>query len=1062
MKRDPYASLREHLSQPPTHWRSMAHKAGEPSVADQLDVEFPSGTMQPAAFSEGLERRDVLKLAGASMMFASLAGCVRRPEEEILPFTRPPESVIPGVRQMYATVMPRPSGAVGLLVESHDGRPTKIEGNPKHPASLGGSDIWGQAEVLRLYDPDRARGPRLSGKDSTWEAWDAFATEHFAALAKNKGKGLAFLLSQDDSPTFERLLFSGLSKLEEARVFRWDPLFPDALIQGGQLAFGAGARVHYNLKSANVIFALDSNFLDEGPDHLRLAREFAQRRKLVDAKDAATMNRLYVAEGVFSTTGSNADHRLRIAHRQAAALLVALARELASTHGVALGDLVPQEPSALSEEAQKFVRVLAKDLVATRGACALLAGPNQPPTVVALAHAIHVALGGLAAGTLSVSRPANAPKRTPQAEALVEMVRALNADEVQTVVIFDANPLYAAPGATKFAQALARAKTVIHAGVAYDETADHATWHVPAAHFLEAWGDARAWDGTAAITQPLILPLFGARPATSLLAQMMGETERSDRKLVEATWRGAGLSLASDVAWRKALHEGVIADSAFPRGNSELQRSMLTPAVATLSSTAPSATALELVAFASHVLDGRLSNVSWLMELPDNMTKLAWDNAVLMAPSLARQLSIDSAVDKNGYRADVVELSVDDRKITAPVFVLPGLAPFTLAMATGFGRRLGGVAKDVGVSVYPLLGASGGVVTGVKLSKTGSTKVLCSTQDHFSVPGNPLKELTFAQMSAASGSERTLTLANRNLHRSGTASALVASGGDFARKGDMPESLVQLGTPKNQPTKPKQLTDAIVYEGQQWGMAIDLTTCTGCNACVAACVAENNIPVVGRKQVLLGRELHWLRVDRYFTGDVDNPEAAHQPTPCMHCENAPCEPVCPVSATVHDEEGLNAMAYNRCIGTRYCANNCPYKVRRYNYLDFSKSGDFYVDPLSKERGKSLDLQRNPDVSVRYRGVMEKCTYCTQRIEEAKIDAKRRGQDRKALPDGAVVPACAQACASQSIAFGNINDPNSEVAKLKASVRNYEMLQELNTRPRTTYLARVKNKNEELS
>ncbi len=656
-----------------------------------------------------------------------------------------------------------------------------------------------------------------------------------------------------------------------------------------------------------------------------------------------------------------------------------------------------------------------------------------------------------------------ATARVPMEESLAALVKALNAGEVDTLVVLDGNPLFAAPGAMKFADAAAKAKTLVHLGVLAEETGAKATWHLPGTHFLEAWGDARAWDGTASIVQPIILPLFGSRPAISVLAQLAGEAELLDRKLVEATWRGTGLPLEGLKPWRKALHDGVIPNTARAvNAAAALQGDAVAQAVGALKGVAPSKDALEFVALQGHARDGRLANVSWIMELPDTMSKLVWDNAVFISPKMAHELGVDSGVKRNSYTADVVTLTAEGRSITAPAFVLPGLNDTTLAMTQGYGRAQGEVSKGIGADVNPLL-ASGTVVQGVKLVKTGATQVLCSTQDHFSVPGNQFKEMTFAAMTgeAMGAKERELGLGHRPLFRTGTAAAFAKNAEEFAHHGDIPENLLQHGTPKHQPTKPIQPTDPVIYEGQQWGLVVDLSACTGCNICAIACVAENNISVVGREQVLLGREMHWIRVDRYFSGDVETPTAVHQPVACMHCENAPCEPVCPVSATTHDEEGLNAMAYNRCIGTRYCANNCPYKVRRFNYFDFSHTGNVYVEPYWKERMKTLKLQRNPDVTVRYRGVMEKCTYCTQRIEEAKIAAKRAGHDRKALEDGAVTPACAQACPTEAITFGNINDPKSKVNTLKSSERNYEMLQELNIRPRTSYLARVRNENEEL-
>ncbi len=1060
MKKDPYAPLREQMSAPPTHWRSLEHKAQDLSAVSP--VEFENGTMQ----ADGFNRRDVLKLAGASVALGGMA-CIRRPEEEILPYVKMPESVIPGVRMNYATVINRSEGAVGVLVEANEGRPTKIEGNPQHPSSLGGSDIWAQAEVLSLYDPDRARSPHSAGKPATWEAFDAFAADHFGKLTAAGGKGLAFLLEEDGGPTFERLLKAAQGKLPSAQVYRWDPLAADACQAGAQLAFGPGARVHPDLEKAKVIFALDSEFLSRGPEHLMLARQFGKRRAISSREDAAQMNRLYVAEGVFSNTGANADHRIRVSSGQCGELLKALAKELGSKHGLALAELGAAVEGAAPAGTEKFIAALAKDLAGSKGSSAILVGERQPPAVHALACALNALLDPSRA---NVSR---GEPRVSHQDSITALTKALMASEVQTLVIFGANPVHTVPGALKFVEALAKAPTVIHVGLLPDETAQKATWHLPLAHFLEAWGDARAWNGAASIVQPIILPLFSARAGTTLLAQLTGHAEKSDRKLVEETWRAAGAPLADGKAWRRALHDGLIPGTAHPLAAATAQLPAVAAALGTLKPTVPSKGALELCAMTGHLLDGRQGNLTWNQELPDTMSKLCWDNALLVSPALAKELGIQSRVNRNSYTSDIVELTVDGRKISCPTFVLPGLAQYTVSLLTGYGKKSGGVASGVGVDVYPLLADNTGVVQGVSLTRTGETQVLCSTQDHFSVPANPFKELTFAQMTEATGVERTLGLGERPLLRTGTADDY-AKGVNAARKGDIPSDLVTLGTPKNRPSKPIQLSDEITYEGQQWGMTIDLASCIGCNACAIACVAENNIPAVGREQVLLGRELHWIRIDRYFEGDINDPKAAHQPLPCMHCENAPCEPVCPVSATVHDEEGLNAMAYNRCIGTRYCANNCPFKVRRFNYLDFSTTGNLVPgttgdlltalkgDTVKVERMKTLKLQRNPDVTVRYRGVMEKCTYCTQRIEEAKIAAKRAGRDRKALPDGAVTPACAQACPTQAITFGNINDPLSKVAKLKESERNYEMLQELNIRPRTTFLARVKNENQELA
>lgn len=1055
MKRDPSAPIRSDLGVAPSHWRSLEHKAGDESVVSTYDVEFPSGLTSSTGFS----RREALKISGASIAL-SMVGCgvARRPEEGILPFVKQPENVIPGVRLMYATAMQRSEGALGLLVEAHEGRPTKIEGNPRHQSSLGASDVWAQSEILKLYDPDRARNPLKGGAAATWAAWDEAARAINAALGSNAGKGFAILAEPLTGPTSERLLAAVRAQYPEAKIYRFDPLAPARQVEGTELAFGPGARAHHDLTKARVVFALDSDFLNAGPDHLRHSRAFGRSRAVEKKSDLAGMMRLYVAEAVYSGTGTNADHRVRWASGQGVELLAALADALVQKHGVALPVEIATMVSGktVPADAGKFVAALAKDLASSRGKGLIMVGENQPAAVHALALAMNVALGALESGALSLSTsPAVASK------GIDALAASLNAGEVDTLLILDGNPVYTAPGALGFASAMGKAKTVVHLGVMPDETGAKATWHLPGTHFLEAWGDAQAWDGTASIVQPLILPLHGSRPAISVLAQLLGQAKTVDKGLVEATWRGEGQALASEKAWRRALHDGVIEGRRAPLEAPALASASVADAISSVPVKAPSDGALELVAMHGHALDGRLSNLSWIMELPDNMSKLCWDNAVLVAPSLAKKLGINSAVDRNGYTSDLVELSVGGRTITAPTFVMPGLAPFTLAINAGFGRRAGEVAKDVGVDVNPLLDA-GAVVTGVSLRKTGATVGLCSTQDHFSVPGNPLKELTFAQMSAGEGVDRALGLSTRPLYRSGSAKELGAGGVAFARKGDIPSNLLEKDQKHpHRPSKPIQPTNEVTYEGQQWGMVIDLSACTGCNACAVACVSENNVPAAGREQVLLGREMHWMRIDRYFSGDVDQPQAVHQPVACQHCENAPCEPVCPVGATVHDEEGLNGMAYNRCIGTRYCANNCPYKVRRFNYLDYTVTGDFFVNAEQAERMKTVKLQRNPDVTVRYRGVMEKCTYCTQRVEEAKVVAKRNGEDRKGLPDGAVTPACAQACPTEAITFGNINDPKSKVHALKKSGRNYELLQELNVRPRTSYLARVRNENEEI-
>jgi len=1044
----------------PRHWRSLEHKAGNPESRDLVEREFQPG----ASEASGFQRREMLKLAGASMGLAGLAGCVRRPEEEILPYTKMPEDLVPGVAQLYATAMPRPSGALGLLVEAHEGRPTKIEGNPDHPNSAGKSDTWAQATILELYDPNRSQKPFKGDGEVTWADWDTFAKNHFAKYAGTSGKGLAFLLDDSGGPTRARLLEAAKKKYPNALFYGYDPLTSDNERLGAEIAFGPGARVVYDLSGAKVVFSLDADFLGERSWPLSMVTSFSKTRQIYSAAEAEKMSRLYMAEGALSSTGTAADHRVRVASSQMASLLKALAGELTKA-GVAG---LPEQGSAPAGS-EKFVAALAKDLVASPGKAIVLVGEQQPAGVHAYAHAINVALGAYGADALGkVVAPAGAAKHEDSTAALAALVDGANKGLVETLIIVGANPVYTAPTALGVAAALKKIGTVVHAGLFRDETGVLAGWHLPLSHFLETWDDARGPDGLASVVQPLLSPLFGTRSSIELLAQLAGASSSKGRALVEETWRGAGGLLADEKAWRRALHNGVIAGSAFSAvavpGVADVAGKAL-EAFKAVKESAPSESSLELVVVMGHALDGRLANVGWIQELPDDISQVCWDNVAYVSPALAKSAGIQSAVKKNAYWGDVVRLSVEGRSIELPSFVLPGLAPHTVVVARGYGRTQGGdIANGVGVDVAPILAAAGGsVIAGVKLERTGDVREVCSTQDHFSVEGKPIQQIA------------TFTQGDRPIFRRGTLAlyqeeANKPLGKKFAHQGDVPAELVEheggldkrLSHTEDGPRKLKQLTHSFPYDGQQWGMVIDLTACSGCGVCTIACQAENNIPIVGREQVLKGREMHWIRVDRYFFGDVDQPEAVSQPVPCMQCENAPCEPVCPVAATVHDEEGLNAMAYNRCIGTRYCSNNCPYKVRRFNYLDFTKSGNLYVSEEDRKRQKTLKMQRNPNVTVRYRGVMEKCTYCTQRIQEAKFAAKRAGRDGKALPDGAVTPACAQACPSDAIVFGNINDPASRVAGLRQSDRNYEMLQELNVRPRTTYLAKLRNANKELT
>jgi Fe-S-cluster-containing dehydrogenase component len=1077
----------------PKYWRSLNHKAGE--VVDE-DLEFPNGTAPLTEF----QRRDVLKLAGVTFAMAGLSSaCVRRPEDEILPYTHQPENMIPGIAQRYASVHPRATGAVGVVVTAYEGRPVKIDGNPLHAASLGASDIWAQSEIFRLWDPDRTRQPikdmvagaastvaehyqpapwggsdhreqRLPGTPSSWGDFDAAAKALIDGHAAKAGKGLAFVVDGADKPTTARLLADAAAKWPEAKVYRYDAVNAAASDDGAALVFGAGARVHTDLAKASTILALDSNFLVDGPDSLALAKGFGLGRRIVSKDDAGKMSRLYAVEGTFSTTGANADHRLRLAPSKVPAFLLAVIAELQKA-GVATGDLPTGAAPAGTE---KFVAAVAKDLAANRGKAVVLVGERHAAAVHAVAYALNVALG--AAETQLQTQTMATTASTSLTQSVQDLAKALNAGEIETLVVVDVNLAHTAPGALQMKDALKKAKTLIHAGLCADETAVLSHWHVPLAHWLESWGDATSRTGVASVVQPLILPIFGARSEVALLGGLLG-AGTDDKKLVEETWQKAGVTGSE---WKRALHDGVLKPAQRTASTAAPSTAALAAALSSSTMASASGAALEVALTFGPILDGRLGNLPQNQELPDSMSKLCWDNALFVSPKYAKQNNIASAVVRNEYKATIVTLDVDGRKINVPTFVMPGLEDNSAQLHLGYGRTVGLVACNVGVDAFPLLPADGKKLVVANVTATTNTIELCSTQDHFSRPGNPLNEVSFADGTTYPKEARERVLSTSfdtggapgllfgtgkkgpsPIVRQGKLTLYKEEGGAFAHQGDIPSNLVARGTEAHRPARPLQPTMDITYDGQQWGMVIDMTACIGCNACTIACVAENNIPSVGRKQVLLGRELHWIRVDRYFHGDVENPTSIHQPMNCQHCENAPCEPVCPVAATIHDEEGINSMAYNRCIGTRYCANNCPYKVRRYNYLDFTVSANVYRDPIQAARAEVYKYQRNPNVTVRYRGVMEKCTYCTQRVEAAKIAQKNQGGDRKKLKDGAVVPACAQTCPTEAITFGNINDETSKVHALKKSDRNYELLQELNVRPRTTYLARLQNNNTDL-
>lgn len=1083
-------------------WRSLDTNTITDQTKNLLKNEFPNGfgpeelaevTVDGETAVSGFDRREVIKLLGASVAFAGLgAGCIRRPEQEILPYVSQPESVIPGIASYYATSMPNPNGGIGLLVESHEGRPTKIEGNPSHSASRGNAGTIEQASILQMYDPDRSRNPTQSGHSKTWSEWTTYFKSFVAEQKSGQGAGLAFLMSRDLGPA-ELALRAQVSKvLPKAKFYDYDAMAAEHHLLGAEIAFGEGARVAYDLKKAKVICAFDSNFLVEGPDYLAMADGFAARRSASKIKDADTahreMNRLYVIEPSFSSTGSNADHRLRVAGQNIGMMLNALAVELKGL-GVSLPSV--SAVKLRSEQESLFIKALAKDLRSEAGRSLVIVGERQDAQVHAFAQQINEALGAFKSGAAKVLQ-GEKKKYVTSDQQLAALVADIKSGAVKSLISSGVNPSYTAARDIQFSESLSQLKQYIHLGMYADETSTYAQWHIPKAHYLEMWGSTASWQGVCSIVQPLIQPLFGARSVLDILGAFVSDGFNSYEWLKEyftANFGGSSI-------FRTSLHDGLYVEkfnvfSVLRTGT----RSQLTSATKQKSFIEFNKDKIDLVLrYDQKAQDGRTSNLSWLQELPDNMSKLCWENALFVGPSLARELNIKSSVVSNSYQADVLEVAVDGQKVEIPAFVLPGMAPYSVEVALGYGRELETlyIANGVGIDVSPLLSSKSGKLLTAKLTRNGNKQVeLASTQDHFAIDGDPIQDgksysvgipiQDLKSMNNGFAEKRPLTVDHtlkeyRNDPKVSQKNSLrVFSKGKLVEKDSL----------KHAPARPDQAiqpTVAFPYDGkspikqfgvpakfeqrpwaptQQWGMAIDMTACIGCNACVIACQSENNIPVVGRDQVLMGRELHWIRIDRYFTGDVDQPKALAQPVGCLHCENAPCEPVCPVAATVHGDEGINTMVYNRCIGTRYCSNNCPVKVRRFNYFDFSKSAHIYVEATAKKRHKILKLQRNPNVTVRFRGVIEKCTYCTQRIQEAKFKAKREGLDSKNMKDGSVMAACEQTCPTGAIAFGNINDPKSRVSALKTNDRNYEMLSELNIRPRTSYLARIRNLNPEL-
>ncbi len=975
-------------------WHSLDQLKQTQKFKEFVENEFP-----PLPDNSHLvSRRKFISLMGASFALAGLVSC-RRPIEKIIPYVKPPENSILGQPNYFATTMPFANTAQGLLIKTNEGRPTKVEGNDLHPANLGATNIFSQASVLNLYDPDRAKSVTLEGKKKSRQDFVDDWQNQYKLLGDKKGRGVAVLSTAFSSPTLARLADKFKNTFPQAEWYVYEPINNENVFQGIKTATGEQFFPVYHFDKAKVILSLDFDFLYSDPDSVFYTQQFSSGREAGHSLE--DMNRLYCVESVFSVTGANADHRLCLTSQYMLPFLQSLITELN-----ALGLKINIDDAEIGSDIElnkEWIKAVARDLYLNKGTSLIVAGPNQPSVVHALVLLINKHLSNIN-NTVKYRQPVDSYRS--DTSGLYRLQNQIQNNEIDTLIILGGNPVYNTPGDIDFASLFKNVDYTVHLSESFNETSERVKWHIPETHYMESWGDAYSLQGIAGIIQPLIQPLFDAHSNVELLNLLSSGEDVKGYDLVRDTWVKILPKGNFEYQWQKLLHDGYYSNTVDYKTDFKInEKNISKNVVKTLQSIKPvSKENPELICLASgNVYDGRFSNNGWLQELPDPISKLSWDNALYMNQKTADALSVKNE--------DLVKIQLDDKTVTAPVWIVPGYADFTLAIAHGYGRtKCGDVGNNVGTNIYPLQRQNAmNVIRGIRIEKTGKKYSLASTQDHGSMEGRPL--------------------------------ALEASLQEFLKHPEFVHEHSEHPPLKNLGFEHKY------DKGYQWGMTIDLNRCIGCNACTIACQSENNIPIVGKKQVKNGREMHWIRLDRYFTGEPDNPGIIHQPVACHHCENAPCEQVCPVAATIHDKEGLNLMTYNRCVGTRYCSNNCPYKVRRFNFFNYTS-----------DMPEIFKMTQNPDVTVRSRGVMEKCTYCVQRINEAKLKAKKQGTTVK---DGELKTACQQACPAQAIQFGNILEENSTVVNLKQNHRAYEMLAELNIRPRTSYLARIKNINPEI-
>jgi Fe-S-cluster-containing dehydrogenase component len=1028
---------------PPTpvhgYWRSLRELDESTPISSN---EFPA----MAEVSDPMHRRNFFQLMGASMALAGVAGC-RYEKEEIVPLARRPEGQVPGQAQEYATAFELGGVGQALVATSYEGRPIRIDGNPEHPFASGGvvtgttrhagASSFAQASILNMYDPDRSQSPSQGGKGGSMDGFRAALAGVRAGLA-----GGRILSEATSSPTVLAMKAKLLAKYPGLQWVEYEPLSHDNERAGTRLAFGRTLRPFAHLDQAETIVTIDCDLFVEHPASLAYSRDFARSRRVNGSLGIGKMNRLWSIESVFTHTGAMADHRLGVRSEHGLAIALALDAALG-------GGATPNAELLREAKVSKYIKVLAEELNASKGQgrAVVIAGRRQSPEVHAVVARINNALGAVGK-TLSYHEEIE-PDRPRHVDAIKALVGELNGTgpgKVNTLVILGGNPVYDAPADLDFAGALAKVGTSIHLSEFLNETSQKTSWHIPRTHYLEAWGDTRTWDGTISVSQPLIAPLYSGVSVIEMLSLLLGE-ERTGEELVRTTHEDLGVG----GNWRQSIHDGFVPNSALPLvENAQIgQFTVPSPTGTAAGGSVRSGGDVEVTFHYSYSsYDGRYANNAWLQETPDFLTKVTWDNYALVGPETADQLKVANDT--------LIKVTIDNRSITLPCYTMPGQARGSIALVLGGGRtaagRVGGVGKKtVGVDTYKVRTVAGFdyAVSG-RVAPTGDTYELASVQEHWDIRTG-LKP----SVNQAGIAERLPELV-----RETTAVALAAD------KSWQAEPHTPYWDDANAPTDgPKRhlaLFREHEYKGHKWGMAIDLTTCTGCNSCMVACQAENNLPVVGRKEIFHNREMHWIRIDRYFGGSRTEPVVVHQPVTCQQCENAPCEQVCPVGATSHSDEGLNDMAYNRCIGTRYCANNCPYKVRKFNFLDWNKE-------WREARNKVRRLLFNPEVTVRMRGVMEKCTFCVQRIQNAKIRAKaqirngtRAGSVDGPLADGEVVTACQQACPSECITFGDLSDKNSRISRLHEDRRSYDLLPELYTKPRNRYLAKVRNPNPSLA